>query len=335
MRIDVEQLKEELNLTPFGALGWLTDKNSNCPFCEGKGKWGLMINPNGGVFHCWKCGGKTSLYNYLKQIDRLDLSKVAYEKSIKKTSLSRITKDEEKTEEEEIKEVVLPKRTKLLSKDKYLDDRGFKKYHYDEFEPCYTDFFLEKKLHNYIIFKMKNNGKLVGWLARSRRSKEWHKQNLKDSKEKGARLVLRYENSAGTDFSKIVGGLDEIIEGKTKTVITVEGLFDKINIDNLLRLYECDEIKCLFTFGNSISKEQVSLIESKGVEQVILMYDDNTINQSKSAGFVISDKIETKIAHLTRTGIDPGDMDIEYLEEVLSKLEDPINFYVNKIDRKF
>ena len=32
-KIDVDELKAELNLTPFGAQGWMQNKNEPCAFC--------------------------------------------------------------------------------------------------------------------------------------------------------------------------------------------------------------------------------------------------------------------------------------------------------------
>lgn len=113
----------------------------------------------------------------------------------------------------------------------------------------------------------------------------------------------------------------------------MEGLFDKVGIDNLLQLWDCNSLKCVFTFGNSISREQISYLERKGIKNVILMYDDATVEESKSAGLMLGKKFNTKIAYLYKSGIDPGDMDMDYLDDVLNNLYDPINFYVSKIKK--
>lgn len=330
IRIDEEEVKTALGLRIFGSQGWLTSKGTECPYCGKTGKWGLLINVHGGVFHCWKCGSKKPLKDFLDKIGRKDLIRMEYNNSISTKLTPLKNEDEEEDVMEELQEVKLPLRLERLKNDPYLDERGFRGYHYAQFEPSETNSILEKDLKNYIIFKIKMDGRLVGWLGRSRHSKEWHKKDLERAKETGTKPHLRYENSTGTNFTKLLGGYDELTPN-TKEVIIVEGLFDKIGIDNLLKLWDTEELKCVFTFGNSISKEQISYLENKGIESVILMYDDNTVEESKSAGLMLANKFNTKIAYLNRPGVDPGDMDMDYLEEILDNLYDPINFYSSKI----
>lgn len=324
IRIDVDEVKSELNLRMFGAQGWLTNKNVGCPFCGKKGKWGLMLSSNGGVLHCWKCGSKKSLYEYLKAIDRLDLIKVQYENSTK-TSLTPLIKDEDEEDEKVgLKEVSLPFRLERLINDDYLNSRGFKKYHYDEFEPSVTNSLLERKLNGYIIFKLKMNDEIVAWLARSKKSKEWHENNLKQSKKLGIKPMLRYENSQ-TDFTKILGGYDNLTD-QTNTVIIVEGLFDYIGVDTKLRLREDNEVRCVFTFGNSISKDQILLLKNKKIKNVILMYDPDKKDMIKSSALILQKNFDTKIALLKNPNNDPGNATVEELLDSLVDLIDPINF---------
>lgn len=331
IRIDEEEVKAVFGLRIFGSQGWLSNKGMPCPYCGKEKKWGVKIDVHGGVFHCWKCGTKASFKDFLEKVGRKDLIRMEYQNSIS-TKLTPLKDEKEENEEEELPVPKLPFRLKRILSDSYLDGRGFKKYHYDLFEPSETNSVLEKNLRNYIIFKMKMDGKLVGWLGRSRYSKEWHKKDLERAKETGAKPHLRYENSIGTNFTKILGGFDEL-SSSVKDVIIVEGLFDKVGIDNLLQLWDCNSLKCVFTFGNSISKEQISYLERKGIKNVILMYDDTTVEESKSAGLMLGKKFNTKIAYLYKPGIDPGDMDMDYLDDVLSNLYDPINFYVSKIKK--
>lgn len=334
IRIDVDEVRSELSLTPFGAMGWLQNKNEVCPYCGKSGKWAVKLSSEGGVFHCFRCNTKKGIKDYLHNVNRKDLIQVEYTNSLKTTLTELIPEEKEKEEGVVLKPITLPKRLKTLISDTYLNERGFVNYHYKEFEPCSTQSPLESKLKDYIVFKIKIEGEVVAWLARSRKSKEWHKQNLADYKKGKCQLKLRYENSLGTDFTKLLGGYDEL-SFETHTVIIVEGLFDKINIDNLLQLWEVKSMKCVFTFGNSISKEQILLIKRKQIEKVILMYDDMTVEQSKTAGLQLHKHFQTKIAYLTRPGIDPGDMDIDYLEEILNNLEDPINFFTSKIPKRW
>lgn len=332
IRIDKDEIISELNLTNFGSQGWLQDKNGNCPFCGKPKKWGIHFNEVGNslVFHCWRCNTKTSTFNLLKQIGRLDLIRSTYENSVKSNYVELVpdNKDQKEVKDLELKKISLPLRLKNINQDPYLDQRGFKKYHYEEFEPSYTDSFLEKSLKNYIIFKIKMDHNIVAWLARSRYSKEWHENNLKESKKRGIKPQLRYENSR-TDFTKILGGYDNINEN-TESVIIVEGLFDYIGVDNKLNLHESDFLKCVFTFGNSISTEQINLLIRKGIHNVILMYDPDKPDQIKSAGLILQRFFNTKIALLRNNKIDPGDASVDELLNSLENLIDPINFRVLK-----
>lgn len=332
IRIDEEEVKAALGLRLFGSQGWLTSKSMECPYCGKSKKWGVLLNVHGGVFHCWKCGSKKPIKAFLEAIGRKDLIRMEYQNSVgtKLTPLKEEAEVEEETEE--LPEARLPLRLERLKDDPYLEERGFRSYHYARFEPSETKSILEKDLKNYIIFKMKMDDRVVGWLGRSRYSKEWHQRDLERAKETGSKPHLRYENSSGTNFTRILGGYDELTP-TVKEVIIVEGLFDKVGIDNLLRLWDCNDLKCVFTFGKSISKEQISYLEKKGVERAILMYDDATVEESKSAGMMLASRFKTKIAYLYKPGVDPGDMDMDYLDDVLSNLYDPINFYVSKIKK--
>lgn len=337
-RIDKEEVIAGLSLKRFGTQGWMQNKTIPCPWCgRGGEKLGIKFSDKGGgVCNCYYCGSKKSIFEYLEKIGREDLIKQGYENSVKYgNKLTSLVEEEEKEEENlEVKKVSLPKKLEPLKNHPYLDDRGFTDRHYKEFEPSVTNFFLEKDLENYIIFKLKMDQEVIAWLARSQHSYEWHKQDLEKAKKIGRKPKLRYENSR-TDFTKILGGYDFITD-KTEIVFLVEGLFDKVGIDNLLHTEEDEMIQCCFLFGNSVSKEQIALLKRKpSVHSIVLMLDDGTEQQSKSAGLLLAKHFKTKIAHLTRPGVDPNDMDLDYLNEVLDRLEDPINFYVNKIPKRW
>lgn len=347
MRYDKDRIIDEFALVPFGARGWLTNKDMECPFCGKTGKWGIIFNDTGlATFHCWKCPRKTSVYEFLKKMGRKDLAKMTY--TVKPNELDVCPKLEaenydlsdwmketmDKAEEAHPTPVRLPMRLKPLSNDPYLDGRGFQPEHYKEFEPSYVTSMLEPKLHNYIIFKMKVDGVCVAWWARSRYTKEWHKENLEAYKRHEADLVLRYRNSEN-NFQDLLGGCDEIIQGVTETVIIVEGIFDKINIDNLLGLQHLQDIKCCFTFGNNIGQGQLKTLLKKQVKNVILLYDYGTIDESKDTALKMRDMFDSVlVTAIRKEGIDPGNIDLAYLEEVLQGATDPFNFFCNKVEVK-
>lgn len=336
--IDKDEIIAALDLKRFGSQGWFQSKKKvPCPWCgRGGEKFGIRFNELGNSFvcHCFYCGTKKNAYEYLKVIDRTDLLKFNYEASIK-TKLTQLVEEKEEVKEDlKVRKVSLPKKLEPVINFPYLDERGFLPWHYKEFEPSITNSILERDLKNYIIFKLKMEGEVVAWLARSQHSYEWHKKELEEAKKVGRKPKLRYENSR-TDFTKIVGGYDDITEN-TKTVILVEGLFDKVGIDNILDTPNDETTRCCFLFGNSISKEQIELLKlKKSIEAVILMFDWNTIPQSKSAGLMLARHFYTKIATIKKEGADPGDISLEDLIEILDTLEDPINYYVSKHESRF
>lgn len=346
MRYDKEQIIVDFGLKPFGSQGWMTNKGMECPYCGKSGKWGIIFNDTGiATFHCWKCPRKVSLYEFLKKLGRTDLAKKTY--TVKPDEIDKCPKlvpndedkplwvqEEELVKEEDLKPVSLPLRLKPLVNDSYLNNRGFREEHYKQFEPSYTDTPLEPKLKNFIIFKMKVDGVCVAWWARSRYTKEWHKENLEAYKRHEADLVLRYRNSEN-NFQDLLGGCDEIVLGKTETVILVEGIFDAVNIQNLLGLNDVDDIKCCFTFGNNIGDGQIKMLKKKGIKNIILLYDYGTINESKEASLKMREIFDrVYVTAIRREGVDPGNIDIEYLEEVLQGAIDPINFFYNRVEVK-
>ena len=347
MRYDTEGITEEFHLVPFGSQGWLSNREMPCPFCGKSGKWGIIYNSTGGgTFHCWKCPRKTSLWEFLKKVGRLDLAKGSFAPKMNEldscpkigeavANESAWMAETEQVEERELKPVTLPLRLKPLVDDPYLNERGFRPEHYREYEPSYTDTPLEAKLKNFIVFKMKIDGVCVAWWARSRYSKEWHKRNLEAYKRHEEELVLRYRNSEN-NFQNLLGGCDKIVRGKTNTVILVEGIFDSIRIDNLLHLYEIDDIKCCFTFGNNIGQGQIDELVRRGVRNVILMYDYGTINESKDAALKMRDRFDSVlVAAIRRPGIDPGNITLDYLNEVLEGLVDPVSYFCDKLEMKY
>lgn len=329
IRFDKNEIIDKLCLTPNGSAGWYSNKDDVCPYCnKGGKKWGLIFDQYGnGVFHCFKCGTKTTLKNYLLKIGRKDLIKYGYEAETVKSKLTPLIS--EKTEEDDNlpTKCKLPRKLQYLKSNEYLDKRGFKPRYYEEFKPAITDFFLEKSLKDKFIFQFTMNGKIVAWLARSKKSKEWHEENLRNFKEHKDKLVLRYQNSED-GFRKVIGGYDNITD-KTDTLIIVEGLFDYISVDDKLYLYESDEIKCIFTFGNNIGNEQIKFLRKKqGVKNIILMYDPDKPEQIKTTALTLQRFYNVKIALLKDKKKDPGDATQEELLETFDNLIDPIDYFL-------
>ncbi len=323
----------EFGLKPFGVKGWFSNPKLVCPWCGKSEKLGFLFEGRG-VVHHFKCGQKHSLYRYLRDIDRLDLFGDDHP-TVKIKPLVPLKEIFNKKDDVLIEEKRLPIGFKHISRSDYLDSRGFLDEHYELFEPGVTGI-VSKLRDNYIIFKMKHGDKVVGWVARSMLSKSWHEENLKLFKEGRARLMLRYENSSNTNFSKIVGGFNDITPN-TDTIIGVEGMFDKVGVDKKLGLYNQEGIRCCFFFGNHVTNEQARLIKMSfpNVKRFYLLFDNNTEYESKRAGGLLLEYFDTYIGRIPWKDEDPGSISqsqlIEVLENSLSVIDFQSGIMKNKI----
>ena len=321
--IDRERAIRELELKPFGNKGWMRSLTLACPECGKFDKFGIFISDKGGGVSCFKCGYSLGIYKYLHLIKRADLIQGQQNVTFgKKLSLN------EPVEEVEKKEVKLPSGFKKIQYDKYLADRGWIPLQYDLYNVGVST---SPELREYLIYPQYDSGELLGWFARTRYSKKWHEKNIRKFKEEDGRLVLRYKNSTNTDFGHIIGGIDEI-EEDTSHIIIVEGLFDKSSVDRELRLYN-KPLKCLYSFGNNITTEQISRLRRTNIKNVILFYDYGTIDQMKSCSLELGRCFNTKVAEILED-TDPGDMNAQEMLEVFSRLKSPIDFFSKRIKLK-
>jgi len=330
--MDQKKIINELGLKPFGVKGWFTNQKLVCPWCGKSEKLGFLFESRGVVHHL-KCGTKHSLYRYLRDTDRLDLWNDELP-TVRIKPLTPIKEIFSKGDKQLLPEKALPIGFKHIKNSEYLDSRGFLNEHYDLFEPGVTGV-VSWLRDNYIIFKMKHGDRVVGWVARSVLSKSWHEENLRDFKEGKSKLMLRYENSPNTNFSKIVGGFNDITP-ETDTIIGVEGIFDKVGVDNKLGLYLQDDIKCCFFFGNHVTDEQASLIKLSypNVKRFFLLFDYNTESESKNAGGLLLDYFDTYIARIPWTDEDPGSITQYQLIEVLENSLSVLDFHSGVIKNK-
>ena len=233
-------------------------------------------------------------------------------------------------EVEYLPEEKLPIGFKRINNHPYLDGRGFNSEQYELFQVGMTNSPMEPQWRNKVIFQIFNNNIRVGVLGRSTKSKQWHDDNMINHKE-GGRLVLRYKNSDG-DFSKMVGGLDEITDS-THTVIIVEGLMDKANVDRQLKLLKDPLIKCLYVFGSNISEYQINLLKAfKQVQTVIILFDPDTLKKVRNhvARLVYSHNWDVKIG-VIKSDNDPGEMSKTEILDVLMNSLTPLEFYSNEL----
>jgi len=331
MKVNVQKFTEEFGLRPFGAKGWKNSKSLNCPHCgKDYSKFGILFLENGtGVYKCFRCDSKGSIFTLLKKIGRTDLiigSKDDFVFRDKLESLLRFTKKQEV--DLELGTIRLPIGFNRIFYHPYLEERGWVKGDYEKYEVGVS---FMPRFQDRLIFLIREDHKLVAYLSRSLKSKQWHDENLKSSKQGLCKLCLRYDNSH-SPFEKIVGGFDDIYEGVTKTVIMVEGLMDKVNVDRELRLDEDNEIKCVFNFGCHLSISQLYKIYKKGVENIILMFDSETIKQTKSVSLELSNFFNIFISEI-EGDLDPGEMDLHDFNRALSSLKNPIDYFTNKLEK--
>lgn len=327
------KLIEEFQLKSFGAKGWLKSKLLPCPYCGKGDKFGISLdeNKNTGAFHCFYCDKKGSIIQLLKDIKREDLivsdgQDNEYKLNDKISTNLNVLKENE--DSLTCPEIPLPLGFKPLKESEYLKNRGWEDWQLSLYHAGTT---LDPKLKNKITFLLYEDNRLIGYVSRSTHSKEWHKKNLEAYKQGKAKLVLRYDNSTDTQFEKVVGGIDEV-SSETETVILVEGIMDKANTDKVLGLNKSPEVKCCFTFGCKLSEAQMEKLYRKGVQNIILLYDPDTIQQVRSVGLRLSKKFNIKIGEL-KGKKDPGEMNFLEFEKLFLNLVSPMDYYTGRLGK--
>lgn len=324
--MNVGSIIKAFNLKPFGSQGWLKGQLS-CPDCGRNDKFGILFANNKAVTHCFYCSTSYSLRKILWSIGRQDLidGDVEYElfKGLKELGVS-VDNDKDKS-------ASLPIGFRRINHDEYLDSRGFEPWQYIQYGVGVSE--VDPKVIDKLVFQIFQHGKLSGWLGRSRHSKEWHDNNLKAFKRGEEQLVLRYRNSEN-DFNEMLGGIDEVLPG-TDTLILVEGLFDKANVDRLLDIKPDtrSNMKCCFTFGSELSDKQVSLIP-RWVTKVIMMYDKGTVNNVRRAIEKLNNRFNVFVSIFKDEEVDPGNMTYEYFYELVKNIVDSQYFYRNVLSDK-
>lgn len=259
----------------------------DCVFCGKENH--MYVNRKTQMFDCKKCGITGSIYKLLKQLDKTYL---IGDKSVELTeqikSIRQALQDELENEQKVIEE--LPKKNmpvgfRLCVGNRYLTSRGITRAECKRYRIGETK--LMFKYRDYILFPVYDNGEIRGFVGRY-----GNKVVPKDR--------LRYSNSLDTDFASLLYGYDEIIEGKTETVIIVEGIFDKIAVDRKLGLWDDDSVKCVCTFGKKISDIQIRKLIAKNVTNVILSWDFDALKEIKSYGVELQRYFDVSVAVSTK-----------------------------------
>lgn len=307
---------------------------ADCPFCNKEGhfyfnftkaqqkKDGRYVN----CFDCKKCGVNGNLVTLLRQLDSLHILQGEFLGDIDFLDDPFNSKSSDTSEESNLlaKEIKVPIGFKRVLSDDYLmNERGWTKNMFNKFEVGYTDMY--SKLENYVIILIKEANRCRGYIARSKLTKS-EIQKINDERKKQGRKdkYLRYSNSTGAEFAKLLGGYEEIVF-TTKWVILVEGIFDKTSVDKALNLDRIQEMKCCFTFGKDISEEQILKLKKKNIHGVILIQDPDAVDHSKNLGFRLEKHFKKVLIGFSGEK-DLGDSSESEILSIMDNLKTPISF---------
>ena len=327
----------ELDERHASPKGWITSPKE-CPWCgKDNHHFGIKFTKktakhnNEVSFHCFKCDVRGGEYLLFRQLDMLTfLQQGEYIKQDKvlekKIDTRMLSYDKDDELDLEVVTRHKPFGFRRVETDEYLLERGFELWQFSEYVIGRTK--LSHQLKNYVIFLVMENGENKGYVARI----AWHKDKIEKEEAKTGRRVIRYRNEGGVDFAKLLFGIDEL-DAHTLTVILVEGVTDKANIDRLLnRLNLRDRIKCCCTFGKKISDEQAEKLYRKGIKNIVFLYDPDAIEASKQYSIKLKRRFKVLVGFLRDK--DPGDLSLQEFENVMDGLEDPVNFSVNRVQKR-
>lgn len=291
---------------------------ATCPICGKEDHF--YISRSTQLWDCKKCHESGNIYKLLKLMDKTYLlqGSTVEEKehilSIRKIVEEAVNNDSDKVED--LPDVKMPAGWKILTNSNaYLKSRHITPEDCVRYKIGATDMY--RKYKDYILFPVYDGGRIKGFLGR------YANKVVPCDK-------LRYNNSLNTQFSELLYGYDEISD-KTKTVIIVEGVFDKFSVDRFLKLNLGEEIKCVSTFGKKISKVQINKLVLKGVTNVILLYDYDAIHDTKKYGLELEKYFVTSITFTNKKDID--ECSTEEALEVFNNLRRPRDFNVDIIGK--
>ena len=323
LHFEKEDIEKFFVLKKSGNKGWY---NTTCPYCGKENHLG--INFNGiGTFNCFRCGEKGTIYKLLKFIGKqeiIDDKKVTLlDKKFDEELFYEITNNT--LELQQYSKIIKPLGFKEVLHSDYIEQRGITEDIFYINDVGITN--LETNLKHRLIFMFKYNNSYVGYIART----ILNSTEIEKIEERTQKKYLRYVNSKNTDFSKYLFGITELNE-TTKTVILVEGIFDKFKIDTELDLYYFEDVKCCACFGKKISDYQILLLQRHGVENIILMFDRDAIKESKEYGNYLNQYFNVQIALCNKK--DPGEMNEKELRYALKNMQSPVSFSSNYMNLK-
>ena len=305
-----------------------------CPFCGHTGyKYGIYVGKDIGK----KTFGKSNCFSCGRSFSSLEetLKALGHEELIPKQTVElNDDVDELHLFEDEIDdsliEIDMPKGYRRTYKNQYLKSRG---WIYDDFEffEAGTNRGMERKLEDYVILPVIDNGRYVGWVARH----TWSKDEIDDYNDRHKFQIRRYLNSTESDggngFSKLLYNIDSVKKYETDTVILCEGAFDVVGLVRGLELYENHSIVPVCTFGKKISDIQIFKLQDKGVKTVVIGYDAD--DAGRSAISKVANELDTYFDTYVAAipdgfGKDFGDMSKNEMYDVFANhIVTPREFY--------
>ena len=257
---------------------------STCPFCHKSQHF--YINKKTQKWDCKKCGESGGIFKLLRHLDKLYLLGAPTVRKVDEIkSIRQIQEDEAEQSSEEIKplpEVKMPAGFKVFDYvSPYLQQRQITMEDIRHWEFGQTR--IVSRFIDYLLIPIRDGGKIRGYIGR------YASRHVPDGK-------LRYSNSLNTDFSCLLFGYDDIIEGETETVIITEGLFDAIAVTKKLNLFDDNTIRAVCTFGKKISETQIKKLLAKKIRKVILLYDYDALKDIRHYASLLNEYFSVRVA---------------------------------------
>lgn len=312
---------------------------ATCPFCGRAAKFGVSIKKEGNPWQCLhaRCGERGRAYKLLGFLGRLDLlGEPTVDRARPLESIARRGGGYQELDLE-LEEVALPEGFRRVASHPYLEGRGFVDEDFFAFEVgTATDF----RFRDYVIFPVRDQGRVVGYVSRhvwekgridrhNARVAAYNRQ-LREGEKKRYKL-LRYRNSTDNETGRMLYNYDSIAQGRTHTVIVVEGIFDVINITRQLDLYEDSGIVVVACFGSKLSREQAYKLQLKGVRNLILFFDADAIDKVKESALELQKYFDVLVAYNRESDRDAGDLSRGEILDILDGAEHPYAFRRNVI----
>lgn len=314
MKLSKESLKQLLISLNPQETSTRKDLEIDCPECKQR-ECRISLDKENHLWGCLranKCGVKGNIFSLKKYgIFIKTEDKTTENRNFKRKTLKVfISQDEEII----LPDISLPLGFRKIMNDSYLESRGFIERDYEYWEVGRTSF---GNLKDYVIFPIKLDNSLKAYIARN--------VDLNCSKKH------RYNNSKN-DFAKLLGGIDKF--DNCETVILCEGKFDVINVTRLMDLYDCENLRSCCTFGAKISQNQINLLRSKNVKNIILLFDGDVIKKIKQISFELSLYFNVRVAILEGVDVDAGNCNLHQLLKALENTYNPLDFNLNKIVKR-